>query len=50
MTLHLRPPAPTFEQLRAQAASGSSGVAKRAQAQLRAATTAGLRKAIANDQ
>jgi len=37
--LTLRPPAPTIEQLKARAASGSSGVAKRAQAQLREAMT-----------
>lgn len=42
----LRPPQPSIETLRALAASGSSGVARRAQAQLRQATINGLRKAV----
>ena len=44
--IHLQPPLKTDEQLKALAASGSSGLAKRAQAELRARTIAGLRQAV----
>lgn len=42
--IRLRPPTPTIDQLRAQAASGSSGVAKRAQDRVQALMTEQLKK------
>lgn len=42
----LQPPVRSFDQLKALAASGSSGLARKAQAELRARTIEALRKAV----
>lgn len=44
--IQLSPAKPSFEALKAMAASGSSGVAKRAQAALKSRTTEALRRAV----
>lgn len=42
----LRKPEPTIEQLKARAASGSSGVARKSQAELRARMIEALRREV----